>query len=74
MENGNRELRALKAEVKALVEAVRQLQTAQNNNLVTTDEFAKMHHCTTRTVLNRIECGIYAAKKIGGRWYLPVIS
>lgn len=74
MESGNKELRALRADVKMLIEAVRQLQEAQKNTLVTTEEFARIHHCTTRTVLNRIEIGIYAAKKIGGRWYLPVVS
>lgn len=74
MESGNKELRALRADVKQLIEAVRQLQEAQKNTLVTTEEFARMHNCTTRTVLNRIEIGIYSAKKIGGRWYLPVVS
>ncbi len=74
MESGNKELRALRADVKMLIEAVRQLQEAQKNTLVTTEEFARIHHCTKRTVLNRIEIGIYAAKKIGGRWYLPVVS
>ncbi len=77
MENGksnSRELKALRADVKMLIEAVRQLQEAQRNTLVTTEEFARLHNCTQRTVLNRIEIGIYAAKKIKGRWYLPVVS
>ena len=67
------QIRQLTAKVNKLTAMVEQLlsQNEQKNDLMTVTEFAKAVGCSKRTVLNRINAGIYGAERHGKLWYLP---
>jgi len=66
------QLRQLTAKVNKLTSMVEKLlqDKEQSNDLMTVTEFAKIMGCSKRTVLNRIQRGIYGAERHGKLWYL----
>lgn len=71
--SGETEIRRLTVKVNRLTTLVEQLlaEREHTNDLMTVAEFAKAVGCSKRTVLNRIERGIYGAVRHGKMWYLP---
>lgn len=70
------QIRQLTAKVNKLTAMVEKLldDRSQANDLMTVTEFAKAVGCSKRTVLNRINAGIYGAVRHGKLWYLPAPS
>lgn len=67
-----REVRELKNIVLSLSEQLANRETARQNNLVTTTEFAKLHGISRRVVANRIKNGLIGAVKRGRCWYIEI--
>ena len=72
----DQEIRKLRKEVRELTRMVESLldKKAEENNLITVAEFAKLVGCSRGTVINRIKAGIYGAERHGKLWYLPAPS
>ena len=70
------QIRQLTIRVNKLTAMVERLLDARDseNELMTVTEFAKAVGCSKRTVLNRINSGVYGAVRHGKIWYLPAPS